>query len=150
MPPIRFKRVTFFSKLTISINSLLLLYSGIYLINESHVTEIPIGLILYFLILLTAAINFIDIKDYRGDKHANIKTLPVILGLKKSKFIIGLFFFISSLGIYFLLNETLLIIPLLILGMFQFFLINRTKYNEKHILITNNISLVLLIIYLLL
>lgn len=148
MPPLRFKRITFFSKLFISLNSLILFMLGYNFISGNM--DIPAVVAVFFLVFFTAAVNFIDIKDYRGDKKAGIKTLPVIFGLRKSKIIIGLFFLIVYSAVYIIFRDIYLIPSLIILGLTQFFLINRKKYNEKPVLVVYLFSVILLIFYLIL
>lgn len=148
-PPLRFKRIPFFSKLFISLNALILVMLGFIIITGS-IFLFPKVIIFVFLIGATAVANFIDIKDYEGDKRARIKTLPVILGLKRAKLVIGLFFILTYLSVYFLIREfhklekVPLILYLLILGLVQFYLINKKDYNEKHIFLVFLFSLVLL------
>tara|TARA_Y100000034_G_C6889291_1_gene408840 strand:- start:50 stop:2443 length:2394 start_codon:yes stop_codon:yes gene_type:complete len=146
MPPLRLKRIPFLSKLALSLNSLIMVVLGYYLITGTF--ELPILIVAFFLIFITAAFNFIDLKDYEGDKKAGIKTIPVLLGLKKSKTLIGIFFLILYISIYFFLNNIYLLIPLTTLGIMQFYFINRTKYNEKPISIIYLVSLIFLLIYL--
>lgn len=146
MPPLRLKRITFFSKIFVSLNSLILVMIGYFLIAGN--LNIPGNIIAFFLIGFTAVLNFIDIKDYEGDKQENIKTLPVVLGLKRSKMLIGLFFLILYPCVYFLLKEVYLLIPLTILGIIQFLLINRKNYKEKPVFIVYLISIFSLIGYL--
>jgi|TARA_Y100000310_G_scaffold318132_1_gene371830 4-hydroxybenzoate polyprenyltransferase len=146
MFPLRLKRIPFFSKLIISLNSLILTMLGFVIITGS-INEFPKTIIVFFLLGFTAVINFIDIKDYKGDKKAGIKTLPVILGLKKAKLIIGLFFVLTYLSVYFIVKE-LYIIPLLfVFGITQFYLINKKDYNGKYVLLIYLLSLILLILY---
>jgi len=80
-------------------------------------------------------IQFIDIKDYEGDKKEGIKTLPVVLGLKKSKRLIGAFFVLTYLSVYLVVKEKVLLIPLFVLGCIQYFLVNRKKYHERWVFI---------------
>ena len=145
MPPFRLKRVPLFSKLLISLNSLALVMLGYILIAGG--LEIPISIIAFFLIFFTAVINFIDIKDYKGDKKAGIRTLPTILGLRKSKIIIGLFFLITYPVVYFLLQNVYLLPFLIGFGVIEFLLINRKKYDEKPVFVVYLFSMVLLILY---
>ncbi len=147
MPPLRLKRIPLFSKMIIAFNSLILVMLG-FIISTGKLEGFPVILIAFFLIGFTLVINFIDIKDYEGDKKEGIKTLPVILGLKKSKFIIGLFFLLAYLAVYFLINNLYLIPVLLIFGIIGFLLINRKNYNEKPLFLIYLLSLVLFIIYL--
>ena len=142
MPPFRLKRIPFFSKLFISLNALILIILGFITITGS-VFEFPKTIIIVFLISATLIANFIDIKDYEGDKKAGIKTLPVILGLKNSKILIGSFFIPAYLSIYFLIKELQVIegmgviVYLLIFGIIQFYLINRRNYSEKSIFLAS-------------
>ncbi|MBR9691355.1 UbiA family prenyltransferase [Candidatus Woesearchaeota archaeon] len=147
MPPFRLKRIPFFSKLFISLNSLILIMLGFIIITGS-IQEFPKLIIAIFLIGFTAVINFIDIKDYEGDKKEGIKTLPVILGLKKSKFIIGLFFILTYLSVYFIVKESYMLIPLFVLGIIQFYLINKRDYKEWIVFTAYLSSLTMLFCYL--
>ena len=145
MPPVRFKRVPFFSKIIPSINSFIMLLTGYIFLCDS-LSFFPRKVIFFFLIFVTASMNFIDIKDYEGDKNGRIKTLPVLMGLEKSKILIGLFFLISYIAVYYFLDFPpygyLLIIP----GLIQFFLINRKNYSEKPLFIVYFITLILILI----
>lgn len=126
-PPFRLKRIPVFSKLLVGINSLALIFLGFNLIG-GNIRRFPSLIIALVLVGITLASNFIDIKDYEGDKKENIKTLPVILGPKKAKIVIGLFFMVAYLVICFV--STALIVPALIIGIIQFLLINRKNYKE--------------------
>ncbi|MDD4563541.1 MAG: UbiA family prenyltransferase [Candidatus Nanoarchaeia archaeon] len=143
MPPIRFKRVPILSKLTISLNSLFLTLLGFSFFLESsdviHLTSFPIEYIIFFL-LFTLAANFIDIKDYEGDKKEGIKTLPVLLGLEKSKKLIAFLFILPFLFIGFL-NKDLMIICLL-LSIVNLLLITDKNYNEKYLFLIMLFSII--------
>lgn len=147
MRPLRLKKVLFFSKLSISLNSLVL-----FMLGYSFITGrigFPNSIVVFFLIFFTAAVNFIDIKDYFGDKKADIKTLPVIFGLRRSKIIIGFFVLISYLVQYKIYDDSNLLLPSLTFGLVQFFLINKKKYEEKYVFMVYLSSLIILIFYLL-
>lgn len=145
MPPLRLKRIIFFSKLLISLNSLILVILGYFFVTKTF--DLPVNIVFFFLVFLTASINFIDIKDYKGDKKAGIKTLPVILGLKKSKTIIGFSFLISYSMVYFLLEDIQLLPFLILFGIIQFFLVARKNCKERPVFLVYIISLILIIIY---
>lgn len=147
IPPFRFKRIPFFSKLFISLNSILLVILGFLQVTNS-LQKFPKPLFYIFLLGFTAAINFIDLKDFEGDKQSGIKTLPVLFGLKKAKVVIGIFFIICYLSIYQIIRDIHLIIPLFFIGILQFYLINKKKYNEKYVFLTYLLSLTSAIIYL--
>jgi len=145
MPPFRLKRIPFFSKLIIAFNSLILIILGFVSVVGCSVSDIPKLSILVFLIVFTSTINFIDIKDYEGDKKAGIKTLPVLMGLKRSKILISIFFAIAYLFVCFLTKDLSTLIIFFILGCLQVYLINRKDYNEKYIFIIYLSSILYLI-----
>jgi len=109
---------------------------------QYNIKNIPIIIYPIFLIGFTLTINFIDIKDYRGDKKLGIKTLPVLMGPKKSKLLIGLFFFLGYVFIFYITQLILFII----LAFLQFYLINKKSYKEKYIFIVYLLSLVVFIL----
>ncbi len=146
MPPLRLKKIPFFSKLLISLNSLVIVMIG-YIFRTGSLENFPGNIILFFLIFLTAALNFIDIKDYEGDKKAGIKTLPVIFGLKRSKLIIGFFFLVAYLAAWVIIKDISFLPYLFFLGLIQFFLINRKNYKEKPVFLVYFLTIFLLIIY---
>lgn len=147
LPPFRAKRMPIFSKIFISFNSLLIVMLGYSFAGEKLV-NFPSIITWYFLVFITLAINFIDIKDYEGDRLAGISTLPTMLGLRKAKLIIGGFFLIA----YCILGWVFLDYHLFILGAFigglQFFFLNKKTYQEKMVLLTYLISIAALLAYL--
>jgi 4-hydroxybenzoate polyprenyltransferase len=146
MPPLRIKRIPFFSKVIISLNSLVLVMAG-YLFVAPQL-DIPVYIVVYFLVCLTAVANFIDIKDYKGDKKMGIKTLPTLLGLKKSKIVIGSFFLGAYPLVYCMVGDVLLLVPSLLLGVIQFFLVTKKEYREEFVFMVYVYSVVMLLVYL--
>lgn len=133
-PPVRFKRVPIFSKLTISLNSLFMTLLGfsLYLKPEAlgyyFFSSFPSEYLAFFL-LFTFAANFIDLKDYEGDKAAGIKTLPVLLGLKRARVVIGVFFAFPYLYVGYIKPDLFWISLLFCIN--NFLVINSSKYREK-------------------
>ena len=77
-----------------------------------------------------------DIEDINGDKVVNSKTLPIILGIKSTKFILG----ICSVGICYVIINSLLASPkswefviffVLIISLVIFFIYRLIKANEQ-------------------
>jgi 4-hydroxybenzoate polyprenyltransferase len=130
MPPIRFKRLLYLSKSTICINSLAICLAG-YCIVSGSLVGFPNVLILFFLLVFIHPVQFIDLKDYKGDRHNNILTLPVFLGLKRSKLFIGLSFILANMSVYFFVKNLIVVGALVVIGVIQFILINKKNYNEK-------------------
>ncbi|MDD5155269.1 MAG: UbiA family prenyltransferase [Candidatus Omnitrophica bacterium] len=147
LPPLRLKRVPIFSKFFISFNSLLAVMLG-YIFSGRQLLAFPEIISWYFLVFITLSLNFIDLKDYAGDKEAGIRTLPVIFGPKKAKFIIGLFFLASYAALAGVFVDRRLLAPALAAGVTQFLLINRKSYREKPVLLTYLISVSGVFIYL--
>ncbi|RLF39716.1 MAG: hypothetical protein DRN00_01195, partial [Thermoplasmata archaeon] len=112
-------------------------------------TDIPSKIILFVLVVFTACTNFVDIKDYEGDRKAGIKTLPTILNLKRSKVIISLFFVIGYLALAISMMDIHFLVGSIIFSLLVSFAINRKNYEEKYVFIVYLSSLVLFIIYIL-
>ena len=102
--------------------------------------------------VVRAMANVIDIKDYKGDKRAGIKTLPTILGLRVSQRIKAGLAFTLSLASYFFLRElldwpeyqNLWLFLLLALGLSS--LIWKKRFNEKWVFVVYVLALVGLIL----
>ena len=145
-PPLKLKRIPFFSKIVIGFNSLLLILVG-YNLAGGNILTFPKSIALFVLISFTACANFIDIKDYKGDEKVGIKTLPGILGLETSKKVIGSFFLITYILFPFLVNRIILLPMAIFLGTLLFITINKKIYNEKTVFLIHLLSLAFLIIY---
>lgn len=130
-PPLRMKKIFFFSKFFIALNTYALMILGYYYVTGSIL--FPYQNAIAFLLGFTAFINFIDLKDYKGDKFEGIKTIPTVLGLRKAKIILGLFFLIGYIGFGLFLQNTILLIFMIPTGLFQFFLINKKNYKEQYV-----------------
>jgi 4-hydroxybenzoate polyprenyltransferase len=148
MPPLRLKRVTLFSKLAISVNSIALMVLG-YTLVQDHIDGFPRGLYGLYLVGVTLAANLIDLKDVEGDAAAGIITVPVLLGKKQAKIMIGLAFWATYVAFFYLI-KTIYALPVLVMvGGVQFFLINKKEYDERPILVLYILSVVFLMCYLL-
>jgi len=146
MPPLRLKRVPFFSKGLIAMNSIVLMLAGFSLAGFDPRT-FPSHLGWFLFIAMTACINFIDIKDYEGDRAEGIRTLPVLLGVRISKWLFGIFFVVSytlAPG-YFGIPE---VTPWAVLfGVLLFAAMVAPGYNEKRVFAVYLTSLLILITY---
>lgn len=145
MPPLRLKRIPIVSKLAISVNSLLALLLG-YSLIDPNLLNFPGYIAAFSLAIFTLMANFIDLKDYEGDKKAGIKTLPVLIGLRKSKITLGFVFFLSYASVFFIIREIFVIILFLFLGALQFYLINKKEYSEKPVFLVLLVSLAVIIL----
>lgn len=155
MPPLRIKRIPFFSKAVILLNSVALIIVGFNGLNNLNILyflkfiqdfganisnfSLLFGLFLFACLL---AINFIDIKDYEGDKRGGVKTLSVIFGLKISKILISFGFLAAYLLAGVLIGSQSILWLSIFLGVVQFYLVNKKTYQEGYIFAVYLLSLV--------
>jgi homogentisate phytyltransferase/homogentisate geranylgeranyltransferase len=155
MPPLRIKRIPFFSKAVILLNSVALVIIGFNGLNNLNILyflkfihdfgasinnfSLLFGLFLFGCIL---AINFIDIKDYEGDKKGGVKTLPVIFGLRISKIVIGCGFLAAYFLAGILIGSKHILWLSTLLGLVQFYLVNKKIYQEGYVFAVYLVSLV--------
>ncbi len=146
-PPWRLKRVPFFSWAVVSLNSLILVIAGFCHVSHLSVYDFPSQVIFFLMVFFTAAFNAGDLKDYKGDKKVGVKTLPTVLGLRRSKLVIGFFLFVAYISIYFLVVSNLyLLLVSIVFGFLQFYFVNRENYSEKPIFIIHTMLLIILLI----
>ena len=139
-PPFRLKRFLFLSKFIIAINTLLIIMFGYIQASPSNFQNFPSNLVYLILIGFTLVLNFMDIKDYKGDKNYNICTLPVLLGEKKAKYIIAIFFFFLYFWVIYKLNFSYKSFLLLIILFFQLYAILKKKFNENIVILLGLLS----------
>ena len=133
MPPFRLKRLPVFSKVFIGFNALLMMLLG-FAFSGGLVNELPKVLIFLLLIPFSLGANFIDLKDYEGDKKAGIKTLPVLLGMRRAQWLIGLMWLAGYSALPFFLQDVTFLLPVaLICGGVSFWALTRRDYQEKFV-----------------
>lgn len=147
MPPFRLKRVPVLSKLFVSLNSLALVFLG-FMSAGGAFHKMPGGVIAYFLVCYSLAINFIDIKDHEGDRADGILTLPVLLGLRPSKVVIGVLFFLGYAVVCPVFGDPRWLPAVAAGGLAQLVLINRRDYSEAPVFALYLASVVAIIAYL--
>jgi len=147
VPPVRFKRVPVLSKLVIGFNSFMLVFLGFILIQDLKYFPHALGWI-YFA-GLTLAANFIDLKDIAGDRAAGMLTLPILLGERSAKILIGLSLFLMSLSFYFVFAVPLPWYCYFISGVFYIYLVNKQHYHDWQVMLLSDVNFAIMIIYLL-
>jgi 4-hydroxybenzoate polyprenyltransferase len=147
VPPLRIKRIPVISKWIIGLNSVVLLNIGRTLFYPNY--YLPFTPSILLILGVGLASNFIDLKDIEGDRLGKIKTVPIIMGEKNSKRLIGAFFLLiypSSVILLFpYFPESFLIsflLPFLVfIAFFQYLLVNQKAYSEIPIFLLNNFSI---------
>ncbi|MFO8109109.1 MAG: UbiA family prenyltransferase [Thermoplasmata archaeon] len=139
-PPFMVKNIPMISKLPVAVNSLLLLMLGHSLTGE--LLSIPAAVPIFFFTIFFLAAHFTDINSFHEDQEKELKTLPVLLGLKKAKIIIGAFFALAVFTSYFVMDavvslgatlSTLLLALLAAAGVLEFYLIYKDDYKESSV-----------------
>ncbi len=136
--PFRLKRVPLASKIPIAFGMLLCLMLG-WLFCGGEILDFPKTLLLYFLVFITACLNFLDLKNASEDKAG---------GKRRAGFIIGVIFLLTYLMLPGVLLTKVIFLPTLVLGITQFIAINRKNYQEKQVLVVSLLTLSYLVIWL--
>ncbi len=146
--PLRLKRVLILSKLVISLNSVALIVLGFTTV-QLGMLGFPKSLLWVYFLGVTLVANCIDLKDVAGDKADGVITLPILLGDKITKRIIGVAGFALYLSLYLTFNNMMLLPGLVLIGGLFFYLINKQVYQDWKVLMLNNAALLLISTYLL-
>jgi len=130
-PPFRLKRFVILNSFLVGLACLSVILAGFFLLNadQAFLSFSP-GLVLSIIIFFTAVTNIRDLKDVDGDKADGIKTLPVLIGLKKSqKLIAGVICFFFLL-IPWCFHFPFLFIPSIVASILSWYFITEENYKE--------------------
>lgn len=144
LAPFRLKKFPLLSKILLAFSQIILVMLG-WLFAGGEIFDFPQVFTMYILIFFSICLNFVDIKDISQDRVADLRTMPVELGEKQAKFVIGVAFLVSYLSIPWLFLNKILFIPALLLGLVQFYFINRKAFREELVFATYLASLVCLL-----
>jgi 1,4-dihydroxy-2-naphthoate octaprenyltransferase len=133
----------------IAFNSIVLLILGYWLVQAGRY-QFPFILIFIILSAMTVAANVIDLKDIKGDQAGKINTLPILLGEKQAKHMIGLAYIILFSGFICVVSNWYWLVVFTGAGLIQFYLVNKKNYREWQVIAFSNACLFSLIIILLL
>jgi 4-hydroxybenzoate polyprenyltransferase len=131
--PFRIKRAPLLSKMFLGCISLCMFIWGFLFFSNDGVLSLsrfPVEMVLFFVLIGGFVGNYIDLKDMEGDKKAGIMTLPVLLGLNKTKLLVSLGGVLAFTFLYFVFD-----IPVLLYGMpvglvVYLVLLNKKPYRE--------------------
>ncbi len=145
MPPLRLKRIPVASKLLIGVNSLVMILLGQSM--TYHELRIESWMALLVVGSVGLAANLIDIKDEAGDRAAGIKTLPVLIGGRRARFLIGVLFVFACAGAAIGLRDMSLVAPSLGVGVLGLLALTRHRYSEMAFFRVYLVGLTALVIY---
>jgi 4-hydroxybenzoate polyprenyltransferase len=146
-PPLRLKRYVMLNSFLVSLACLSTILGGFFIVsNNKLIITFPFNLVLAIILFFTTVSNIRDIKDIDGDRADGIKTLPVLLGEKKSKKIIAgmICFFFLIIPWYF--NISFLLIPSIIASVLSWYFINKKNYVEWKSFVVYMAYLILIIL----
>jgi 4-hydroxybenzoate polyprenyltransferase len=130
-PPLRLKRFVGLNSFLVSLACLAIILAGFFLVSPNkNILAFPFSLVLAIVVFFATVSNIRDIKDVEGDRVGGIKTLPVLLGIKKSKKLIAgiICFFFLLIPWYFHLPS--LFIPSIVATILSWYFITKEDYKE--------------------
>lgn len=149
MKPFRLKRVPLLATFIAACASIFIILIG-FLSNSNDFENfkyLPIYLLLSMLIGYTLSLPIKDLKDYDGDKYDNIKTIPVIFGINKSRVIIGLNLLFSFILSAILLDFFSLIIPASFTGLLSLLILISKRKSDYIVKIPKLLSTIFIITF---
>lgn len=135
--PFRLKRYVILAKLLIGMNSLQAAGCG-FVLAGGNWNEFPLFWLVFILGPVSLMANFIDLKDTAGDTAAGIKTLPVLMGDRNARYLIGVFTGVAYGFVFVYFQSIWISILLVITCSAHLFLLFRQPYREKPLFLLHN------------
>lgn len=133
--PFRLKRYYPISAILSSFASLIFLIVGFLIFSENQTLgEFPWKVFFFLLVAFSLILPIKDFKDVKYDKKDGVYTLPVILGLKNTKFFLAIALFFLYLFSVILLREPRLFLAALIFGCINFWALISDKFDNRKII----------------
>ena len=116
-PPFRLKRFPIIASLVSAVASTLVLFLGFLLLSrDRNISLFPTSFITLFLFSYAVSIPLKDFKDIPGDRNDHVWTLPVLLGVRRAKLLIGSGIFVSFVASVFVFRAPALFFPAILFG----------------------------------
>jgi homogentisate phytyltransferase/homogentisate geranylgeranyltransferase len=133
MPPLRFKRVPFFSSFLISIAVLSSLLCGFFFLSTNKNFDIfPMMTAIGIMLIFTLGVNVRDMKDIKGDRTEGMMTLPVIFKENGAK-VVGALLAASFLLVPIVFSFFTLYVFAIPAAVVGYKVVVRKPYKEKYI-----------------
>jgi 4-hydroxybenzoate polyprenyltransferase len=145
--PLRLKRHFISSSIVSGFASVVIVMSGFFLVSTNqniHAFSLKTALIIGIIYALLS--NIKDIKDFHGDSQENIKTIPVLFGPRKARYVIATLYSSIILVLPTILHIQSALIVSIPIAIFIYYLFMQKVFMERYILFT--FFLYMLIIYL--
>jgi len=136
-PPTRFKLIPIFSSFLIGLCCAAMFLAGFFLVSPLKVVSaIPTELTLIIFLFYFLFWHVRDMKDIKGDRVAHIPTLPVVVGEKWGRKVVGVVSGLAFLIPPLFIKMHLLWIPGVLAALATYYFVNKDPYSEKPIFIT--------------
>jgi 4-hydroxybenzoate polyprenyltransferase len=150
VPPFRLKRYVLLAKFLIGINSFLVAVYG-FVLAGGKAMEFPVHWAVFILVPVSLMANFIDLKDTEGDRHAGIKTLPVLIGQRRATYFMAAATMCTYTYAAILLSNVYVSLLIAGVSLIHLYLLLRVPYTEKPLfLLHNSLFLGLIVLHLIL
>jgi 4-hydroxybenzoate polyprenyltransferase len=146
--PFKLKRFVFLAKAMIGANTLIAVLSG-FLTIHPELKDFPVFWWYFLLVPISLMANFVDLKDYEGDKAEGIKTLPVLIGKARFLFVLSVFAIVMYLSVVWYFESLYIRVLIGFTALLHLFLLHKKPYLEKPLFILHNslfIGLIILVL----
>lgn len=131
-PPLRLKRFPIIATGLASVTVLLILFIGFIALNPAgDLTALPPSFILFFFLVFFLALPLKDFKDIGGDRADGVWTIPILLGERFAKPIIGGLIFLLFLSSTFFIRSRAIFFPSILFGTAAFWAIQIATDRAK-------------------
>lgn len=136
-PPLRLKRFLGVSSLLIALNAVVVLMMGFFIASDTqNLARLPFGVAVFVFVVVALAENVKNIKDIQGDERHGIRTLPVVIGEKRAKVLMGGVVFLAVVAAPFIFSlNALTLATALTFGTIFFLVITRRQFEERYFFI---------------
>lgn len=134
--PLRLKRFPLIATGILSLAAVLTVLAG-FVLGGGDIVDFPRKLMFFIFLAFTLGFMAKDIKDFEGDKKEKVYTIPVILGIRNGKLLIGFLAALIFLAVLWIFPENfkILLWPSLLAAVLSFIFINKNKYSEMPLLL---------------
>lgn len=136
-PPFRLKRFVIVNPFIVSLASAAVLLAGFYTVSSNPSVDIfPLNIVLLLIVFYTLGLgNIKDIKDYKGDLHMNVLTIPVLFGPVTGRRIVGVLTVIAFISVPLISRVDVFWYPSIFAAPVAYYLITKTPYKDRDIFI---------------
>lgn len=130
--PLRLKRFPLLATIFAAFAGILILISGFLVVSpEDGLYSLPLPILFFLFIAYALSLPIKDFKDIQGDAADHIYTLPVILGARKAKLLLGGLLFLLYGASPFIINAHSLFLSAILFGSAAFWTMQQGSDTES-------------------